>query len=161
MAGCHVKAGHRERRACGGTTLLRPNRKTLEGGTHDHRVRSWDERSWSHVQRESGLNLSVFADANNTETADDRRSVSGVAVTLGNSGLSWISSTQKIVTLLTAEAEYVALGDEVEEALFSKSVLSSIVPSLSESCIEVYVDNEGAIARANDCLLYTSPSPRD
>ena len=45
------------------------------------------------------MNLSVFADANYAEKADDRRSVSGVAVTLGNSVVSWVSSTQKIVTL--------------------------------------------------------------
>ena len=81
--------------------------------------------------------MSVFADANYAEKADDRRSVSAVAVTLGNSVVSWVSSTQKIVTLSTTEAEYVALGDGVKESLFAKSVLSFI------------------------CLLYTSPSPRD
>ena len=75
------------------------------------------------------MNLSVFADANYAEKADDRRSVSGVAVTLGNSVVSWVSSTQKIVTLSTTEAEYVALGDGVKEALFAKSVLYFIVPS--------------------------------
>ena len=73
-------------------------------------------------ERESGLNLLVFADANYAEKADDRRrSVSGVAVTLGNSVVSWVSSTQEIVTLSTTEAEYVALGDGVKEALFAKA----------------------------------------
>ena len=72
-------------------------------------------------ERGSGLNLSVFADANYAEKADDRRSVSGVAVTLGNSVVSWVSSTQEIVTLSTTEAEYVALGDGVKEALFAKA----------------------------------------
>ena len=76
------------------------------------------------------MNLWVFADANYAEKADDRRSVSGVAVTLGNSVVSWVSSTQKIVTLSNTEAEYVALGDGVKEALFAKSVLSFIVPPL-------------------------------
>ena len=33
-----------------------------------------------------------------------------------------------------------------------KPVLSFIVPSLSENCIEVFVDNEGAIALANNPL---------
>ena len=62
------------------------------------------------------MNLSVFADANYAEKADDRRSVSGVAVTLGNSVVSWVSSTQEIVTLSTTEVEYVTLGDGVKEA---------------------------------------------
>ena len=103
-------------------------------------------------ERGSGFNLSVFADANYAEKADDRRSVSGVAVTLGNSVVSWVSSTQEIVTLSTTEAEYVALGDGVKEALFAKSVSPFIVLSLSENCIEVFVGNEGAIALANNPL---------
>ena len=72
-------------------------------------------------ERGSGLNLSAFADANYAEKADDRRSVSGVAVTLGNSVVSWVSSTQKIVTLSTTEAEYVALGGWSQSKLRSQS----------------------------------------
>ena len=56
----------------------------------------------------SGLEISVFADANYAQKADDRRSVSGVAVTVGKSSVSWFSSTQKIVTLSTIEAKYIA-----------------------------------------------------
>ena len=100
----------------------------------------------------SGLEISVFADANHAEKADDRRSVSGVAVTVGKSSVSWFSSTQKIVTLATTEAEYVALGDGVKEALFMKGVISSIIPSISENCMKVFVDNDGAISLANNPL---------
>ena len=100
----------------------------------------------------SGLEISVFADANYTEKADYRRSVSGVAVTVGKSSVSWFSSTQKIVTLSTTEAEYAALGDGVKEALFVKGVLPFIIPSISENCIKVFVDNDGAISLANNLL---------
>ena len=62
----------------------------------------------------SGLEISVFADANYAKKADNRRPVSGVAVTVGKSSVCWFSSTQKIVTLSTTEAEYVALGDGVK-----------------------------------------------
>ena len=82
----------------------------------------------------------------------DRRSVSGVAVTGGKSSVSWFSSTQKIVTLSTTEAEYVAPGDRVQEALFVKGVLSFIIPSITENCIKVFVDNDGAILFANNPL---------
>ena len=85
----------------------------------------------------SGLELSVFADANYAEKADDRRFVSGVALTVGKSSFSWLSSTQKIVTLSTTETEYVALEDGVKEVLFVKEVLSFIIPSISENCIKV------------------------
>ena len=97
MAGCHVKAGHRER--------------AVARHSHDPTARHWKavlmiieylvgtKDLGLKFERESGLNLLVFADANYAEKADDRRSVSGVAVTLGNSVVSWVSSTQKIVTL--------------------------------------------------------------
>ena len=103
-------------------------------------------------ERGSGLDISVFADANYAEKTDDRRSVSGVAVTIGKSSVSWFSSTQKIITLSTTEAEYVALGDGVKEALFVKGVLSFTIPSISENCIKVFIDNDGAISLANNPL---------
>ena len=80
------------------------------------------------------------------------KSVSGVAVTVGNSTVSWFSSTQKIVTLSTTEAEYVALGDGVKEGLLVKAVLSFIVPSLSEKSTKALVDNEGPIKLAANPL---------
>ena len=100
----------------------------------------------------SGLEISVFVDANYAEKADDRRSVSWVAVDVGKSSVSWFSSTQKIVALLTTEAEYVALGYGVKEALFVKGVLSFIIPSIPEKCIKVFVDNDRAISLANNPL---------
>ena len=100
----------------------------------------------------SGLDISVFADANYAEKADDRRSMSGVAVTVGKSPVIWFSSTQKIVTLSTTEAGYVALGDGVKEALFVKGVILFIIPSISENCIKVFVDNDGAVSFANNPL---------
>ena len=83
-------------------------------------------------ERGPNLNLSVYTYVNYAEKADDRRSVSGVAVTVGNSTESWSRSTQKIETLSTTEAEYVALRDGVKEGLFVKAVLSFIVPSFGE-----------------------------
>ena len=55
------------------------------------------------------MDLPVYTDSNYAEKADYRRSVSGVVVTLGNATIGWISSTQRIVTLLTTEAEYLSL----------------------------------------------------
>ena len=98
----------------------------------------------------SGLQIPMFAGANYAEKADDRRSVSGVAVTVGKSSVSLLSSTQKIVNLATTE--YVALGDGVNEALFGKGVVSFIIPSISENCVKVFVDNDGEISLAINLL---------
>ena len=48
-----------------------------------------------------------------------------------------------MVTLSTTEAEYMALGDGVKEALFAKAVASFLVPGLTEKIILAIVDNEG------------------
>ena len=83
-------------------------------------------------ERGPDFTLPVYTDANFAENADDRRSMSGVVVTLGSAAVSWLSSAQKIATLSTTEAEYVALGDGVREALFAKAVPSFLVPGLTE-----------------------------
>ena len=63
--------------------------------------------------------------------------MSGTVITLGGAAVSWASSTQRCVTLSTAEAEYVALGEVVKEALFTGEVLSFICPELAGSCVRV------------------------
>ena len=49
--------------------------------------------------RGSGLRLSVHADADYAATSNDRRSMSGVAVILGDTVIGWESSTQKCAPL--------------------------------------------------------------
>ena len=47
-----------------------------------------------------------------------RKFVSGVAVVLGDTAISWKRGTQKCVTTATCEAEYVTLCDAAKEAIF-------------------------------------------
>ena len=54
--------------------------------------------------RGSGLDLNAYSDADYADKANDRRSVSGTVITLGGAAVSWASSTQRCVTLSTAEA---------------------------------------------------------
>ncbi|CAN0412155.1 unnamed protein product, partial [Ascophyllum nodosum] len=56
--------------------------------------------------RGSSLRLSVYADADYAAVSNDRRSLSGVAVMLGDTATGWKSSTQKCVTTATCEVEY-------------------------------------------------------
>ena len=69
-------------------------------------------------QRGSGLELVASAGADYASKATDRRSVSGGAVMCAGASVCWFSRTQKCVTLSTTEAEYVALGDTVKDAMF-------------------------------------------
>ena len=87
--------------------------------------------------RGSGLDLTAYSDADYADKPNDRRSVSGTVITLGVAAVSWVSSTQRCVTLSTAEAGYVALGEGVNEALFTGTVLSFTCPELTGSCVRV------------------------
>ena len=50
------------------------------------------------------------------------------------------------MSLSTSEAEYIAAGDGVKEALFVHAVLSFIAPETSGGSVEVLEDNLGAQA---------------
>ena len=101
--------------------------------------------------RDSGLRLPVYADADHAAESNDRRSVSGVAVMLGDTAIGWKSSTQKCVTTATCEAEYVALCDASKEALFTRrTVLVFLQPELSGMRVYIFGDNEGAKAIADN-----------
>ena len=94
----------------------------------------------------SGLGLEVYADADYADKANDKCSVSGMAVTLGGTVVSHASKTQHVVSLSTSEAEYIAAGDGVKEALFVRTVLSFIVTETSGASIKVLNGNQGAKA---------------
>ena len=96
--------------------------------------------------RGSGLDLTSYSDADYADKSNDRRSVSATEITLGRDAVSWASSTKRRVALPTAEAEYVALGEGVKEALFTGAALSCICPQLTGSCVRVFEDYQGGIA---------------
>ena len=96
--------------------------------------------------RGSGLSLNVYADADYASKENDRRSVSGIAVTLGGTVVCHTSKTQRVVSLSTSEAEYIAAGEGVKEALSVRAVLSFIAPETSGASIKVLEDNQGAKA---------------
>ena len=96
--------------------------------------------------RGSGLSLNVYADADYAIKENDRRSVSGMALTLGGTVVSHASTTQRVVSLSTSETEYIAAGDGVKEALFVRAVLSFIAPETCGASINVLEDNQGTKA---------------
>ena len=96
--------------------------------------------------RESGLGLEVYANADYADKANDRRSVSGIGVTLGGTVVSHASKTQHVVSLSTSEEDYIAAGDEVKEALLVCAVLSFIASETSGTSVKVLEDNQGARA---------------
>ncbi|TDH72289.1 hypothetical protein CCR75_003694 [Bremia lactucae] len=54
---------------------------------------------------------------------ESRRSRSAYVFTINNEGISWRSKKQRIVALSSTEAEYMALSDATEEAVWLKIFL--------------------------------------
>ena len=81
---------------------------------------------------------------------NDRRSVSGVAVMVGGTIGNASSTTQHCVTLSTSEAEYVAMARGAKTALLTKAVLDFLQPELANETIDLFEDNQGAIAIAEN-----------
>ena len=96
--------------------------------------------------RVSGLSLNVCADEDYTNKDTDRRSVSGIAVSLEGIFVSQASTTQHVVSSSTSEADYIAAGDDVKEALFVRAVLSFIAPETCGASKKFLEDNQGTKA---------------
>ena len=69
------------------------------------------------------FDLETYVEADYAHKAEDRRSVSGVAVCCGGTPVSWFAGTQKCISLSTTKAEYVAMADGVKEALYVLSLI--------------------------------------
>ncbi|CAM9194085.1 unnamed protein product [Ectocarpus sp. 12 AP-2014] len=99
-----------------------------------------------------GVELELNVDSDFASTATDRRSVSGAVVMCAGDCVSYLSRTQRSVTLSSAEATYVALADGLKEGIFLRMVWSFIFLDNHVGPMTVKEDNQGAIhlATASD-----------
>ena len=65
-------------------------------------------------------------------------------MTLEGTAVSHASKTQRVLSLSTSEAEYMAAGDGVKEALIVRAILSFIAPETCGASVKVLEDNQGA-----------------
>ncbi|KAK9200255.1 hypothetical protein WN944_015452 [Citrus x changshan-huyou] len=95
------------------------------------------------------ITLTTFSDADWGSDLDDKKSVSGYCIYLGDNLVSWSSKKQQIVSRSSAESEYRALALAVSEVLWILYVLKELkmsplqVPAL-------HCDNKSAEALANN-----------
>ena len=94
-----------------------------------------------------------FADANWAGDVDTRGSTSGYVFMVANGVVSWSSKKQSTVAKSTTEAEYVALSQATQEAIWLRRLLCDLGckadgPTLRNE------DNQGAIEVArNPCFI--------
>ena len=96
--------------------------------------------------------LKGYCDSDYAADCDKRRSISGVVVTLGGNTISWRSRLQKVVTLSTTEAEYLAMNDAGKEALWLKGLLIDF--GYEQKCVDIFCDSQSAIALSKNNMYH-------
>ncbi|RVW20652.1 Retrovirus-related Pol polyprotein from transposon TNT 1-94 [Vitis vinifera] len=74
----------------------------------------------------ANLKLQGYVDADFAGDIDSRKSTTGFVFTLGGTAISWTSNLQKIVTLSTTEAEYVAATEAGKEMIWLHGFLDEL-----------------------------------
>ena len=82
-------------------------------------------------------------DSNYAKDPNDRKSISGRINTVGGTISNWTSKKQGAVTLSSTEAEYYALSECAQEAIFTQNLLMELT-KIKQTAI-IYEDNLGAI----------------
>ena len=95
------------------------------------------------------LNLIGYSDADWANDVDDRHSITGTLFMMSNGAVSWNSKKQAVVSLSTAEAEYVALSSTTQEAIWLKRLLCDL-GTVSDIPVLLMEDNRAAIAIARN-----------
>jgi Reverse transcriptase (RNA-dependent DNA polymerase) len=100
---------------------------------------------------ETELVVRGYTDASFQTDRDDLRSQSGFVFTLNGGVVSWRSSKQDTTADSTTEAEYIAASEAAKEGVWIKKFVAELgmVPSASGP-LELYCDNNGAIAQAKE-----------
>ncbi|KAK8534611.1 hypothetical protein V6N12_057255 [Hibiscus sabdariffa] len=100
---------------------------------------------------EEQLSIKGYTDASFQTDKDDSRLQLGFVFRLNGGAVSWKSSKQDTVVDSTTEAEYIAASEAAKEAVWIKKFVTElgVVPSISDA-LELYCDNNGAIAQAKE-----------
>ena len=100
---------------------------------------------------EENLSVKCYSDASFQTDRDDSKSQSGYVFIMNRGAISWKSSKQDVVAQSTTESEYVAASEAAKEAVWMKKFIEElgVVPSIQDP-LEIFCDNEGAIALAKE-----------
>ncbi len=90
------------------------------------------------------LTLSGYTDADYGTCTDNRKSVSGMIVYLGNTPIAWKTKQQRVVAQSTAEAEYISMAQGTKDIIYFRSMCTELgIPQTRPTVL--YGDNNSAI----------------
>jgi len=89
--------------------------------------------------------LTGFSDSDFAGDVEDRKSTTGVIFFLGNNLITWVSQKQKIVTLSSCEAEYVAAAAAACQGVWLCRLIGDLIGK-ELAPVKMFMDNMSAIA---------------
>ncbi|RVW46178.1 Retrovirus-related Pol polyprotein from transposon TNT 1-94 [Vitis vinifera] len=101
----------------------------------------------------ASLKLQGYVDADFAGDIDSRKSTTGFVFTLGGTAISWTSNLQKIVTLSTTEAEYVAATEAGKEMIWLHGFLDELGKKQEMGII--HSDSQSAIFLAKNLTFHS------
>jgi len=96
------------------------------------------------IEYGSSKGLVGYADSDHATDKDTRRSTTGYVFLLNGGAVSWKSKLQPTVATSTCEAEYMAAGEAVKEALWLRKMLPEF--GQPRETVLIYGDNQSALA---------------
>ena len=94
-----------------------------------------------------------FVDSDYAGDQDNRKSTSGYVFVLGTGAISWSSRKQKIITLSTTEAEFVAATACTCQAIWLRKILEELRFKQKGATI-IFCDNNSAIKLSKNPVLH-------
>lgn len=101
----------------------------------------------------SDICLQGFVDSDLAGDIDSRKSTTGYVFTLGSAAVSWVSRLQRIVTISTTEAEYVAATEACKEMVWLRSFMKELGKE-QDKC-RLFSDSQSAIHLAKNVAFHS------
>ena len=92
--------------------------------------------------------ISAYVDADYANDTIDRKSISGFGIKIFNNFIFWKSKKQPTVSLISTEAEYIALSECTTDCMFVGHLLSEVL-NKNTFPIKIFEDNQSTIKIAN------------
>jgi len=95
-----------------------------------------------------------YVDSDYTRDLNKRRSTTGYVFTLSQSPVSWRSTLQSTIALLTMEAEYMAITEAMKEAIWLQGLLDDL--GIDQDLLKINCDSMSAIYLAKNQVYHAT-----
>ena len=105
-------------------------------------------KDWKLTYGTTNNRLEGYTDADGS-SQEHRHAISGYVFLVNGGAVSWSSKKQELVTLSTAESEYVAATYAAKEALWLRRIIGEVFRPITDP-LPLYSDSQSAIAMTKD-----------